>query len=395
MKDRRGFTLVELMVVMAVIAVLVAILLPAIQRVRANARAASSKNNLAQMGEAMKHYEGQGLGNLRQNDWLNRLLPYLDGSEEVFLDPADTNGLPSYALSNKVARFGSGDDAKIAIIESDDATVTASCNGGAPEFDGEVAYRHFSQTHALLYGGSVRAFAREEIDPADASHEPLVKWWLPYDEHKNVCGTVVSITNPNPLPGPSSGGGDSDIDLVPDTPPEEPPEGNLCVSNPTNGWTAGLMGEYRTGVENFTGTPDACRVDEDLFYPYGTGDACEANDKGGKKIYWFPGGVNYTSVVWTGQIRADYTEEYQFHLSYDDGTTLIIDGATVFSHTGHVFSNCIVPVGSPVAMTAGQWVDIELSNSNHSGPGQVRLQWESASVPLADVPASAFRTAAP
>ena len=63
---------------------------------RANARATQSKNNLAQMGEAMKHYEGQGHGNLRQNDWLNKLLPYLDKSDEVFLDPADTNGLPSY-----------------------------------------------------------------------------------------------------------------------------------------------------------------------------------------------------------------------------------------------------------------------------------------------------------
>ena len=50
MKERTGFTLVELLVVIAIIAILIAILIPAVQRVRENARSAQSKKNLAQMG---------------------------------------------------------------------------------------------------------------------------------------------------------------------------------------------------------------------------------------------------------------------------------------------------------------------------------------------------------
>lgn len=52
----RGFTLVELLVVIAVIAILVAILLPALLRVRENARAARCQANLKQLGSAFSMY---------------------------------------------------------------------------------------------------------------------------------------------------------------------------------------------------------------------------------------------------------------------------------------------------------------------------------------------------
>jgi prepilin-type processing-associated H-X9-DG protein/prepilin-type N-terminal cleavage/methylation domain-containing protein len=104
---RDAFTLVELLVVLGVVALLVAILLPALQRGNRSARSAGCKSNLRQLGTAMMLYvqethRYQGfytfftVDELRNQSWgcapgIARWLPYLGGNHRVFYCSAQSS----------------------------------------------------------------------------------------------------------------------------------------------------------------------------------------------------------------------------------------------------------------------------------------------------------------
>src|SRR5262245_25567112 len=91
-RQRRGLTLLEAIVVVAIIAVLIALLLPAIQRARAAAARAQCSSKLQQIGFALHNYQGNhgafpsgisvedGKAPQLFMSWLTRLLPFAEQS---------------------------------------------------------------------------------------------------------------------------------------------------------------------------------------------------------------------------------------------------------------------------------------------------------------------------
>jgi prepilin-type N-terminal cleavage/methylation domain-containing protein len=125
---RRGFTLVELLVVITIIGILISLLMPAIMSAKENARGAQCNNNLHEIGVAMLHHvtdhqtfptggwgwgwvgdadQGYGLG--QPGGWIYNILPYMD------MQPFHDLGIGlSYPSTNGVAAVNLTSPAKMA-----------------------------------------------------------------------------------------------------------------------------------------------------------------------------------------------------------------------------------------------------------------------------------------
>ncbi|MBU0607995.1 MAG: DUF1559 domain-containing protein [Armatimonadetes bacterium] len=98
---RHGFTKVELLVVIGIIAILAAILFPVFAKARETARRGSCMNNLWQIGQALRLYALDGDGRYPPTeDDLSPLCPRYVDTEKIFICPSQNPMTPMGAPAN-------------------------------------------------------------------------------------------------------------------------------------------------------------------------------------------------------------------------------------------------------------------------------------------------------
>jgi prepilin-type N-terminal cleavage/methylation domain-containing protein/prepilin-type processing-associated H-X9-DG protein len=120
----RGFTLVELLVVVAIIGILASLLLPAVQSARAATRRAECSSNLRQVGLAIATFADVHRGEMplsshdlspgeEEKAWIYTIAPFMEDVDAIRICPDDPNGparmrakLTSYVMNSYVCVRG-------------------------------------------------------------------------------------------------------------------------------------------------------------------------------------------------------------------------------------------------------------------------------------------------
>ncbi len=234
---RHGFTLVELLVVIAIIAILIALLLPAVQAAREAARRVQCMNNLKQIGIALHNYHSADgtfpLGELYVHSaftpseldvedyyargWTLRILPYIEQTELDNLYSVDTGILGVYSpdviglARNRIDMFQCPSDPQDELIHIGSGIMFHSTNVGGVA-DSQAAWKVNFQCHTIDGDGMLYNLYPVRIrDVFDGTSNTVMVGELTGGEvgshqgnqwvHFNVFSTIEGINGLGTIPG--------------------------------------------------------------------------------------------------------------------------------------------------------------------------------------------------
>ncbi|MCE9548093.1 MAG: LamG domain-containing protein [Planctomycetia bacterium] len=215
-----GFTLVELLVVIAVIVILIALLMPALGAARARSRQTQCGSNQRQIWQAWTRANSRSPSQpIRGSAWTQRVSQYIQGSTSILYCPDDVNRTQpsSYGFNANAWQFSSSPDAgRIALLDYNfpEAVVVgqklAQLNDPLTGWPKGNSPRHFQRVIAALGDGRVEAYEPRLIDPRYCVY--YVQYWRPEkDQNQNLdncyaLGTIAPELAPTTTTAGTTGG---------------------------------------------------------------------------------------------------------------------------------------------------------------------------------------------
>ncbi|MGO9113898.1 MAG: fibronectin type III domain-containing protein [Thermoguttaceae bacterium] len=153
------------------------------------------------------------------------------------------------------------------------------------------------------------------------------------------------------------------------------------LGQPAVGGGDGLLGQYYAGTNSFdssptppTSPPTLTRVDPEINFNWNTtGPATNV------------GQTNF-EVQWTGEVQAQYSEDYTFYTTSDDGVELFIDGQPVIDDLN--YQSPTLETSSPIELQAGKSYAVEILYFQGGGGAEMYLSWSSPHTPTEIIPQS-------